>query len=334
MSLPRGIILTMTVVLAAGALLAACGGNSAMAPRISAQSFMGYRPRTQLFHPGALQTPALLTISSNSRALEYWRIAPKGGSHPIEIARSVASGANMAADGNVVAIANTTPSRVVLFDVSTNKKRSLADPFGQAYDVAIGADHTIYALNFQGKSNTISVYANGSPPAREISCSLLGVAGSLAVDGEGNLFDNGILSNGKEGVVEIPHAQRPGPAGACFALSLNQETGSSGIAIEPKTDALVTLAAPGGCAGGYNAEMTIYRRPYSSKTAQVREMDGNCSRGLRFNADSTIVFYGDTDVSVSYEFIREATYPDGKNFGHYWNGGPTGITTIPNTLPN
>jgi hypothetical protein len=94
------------------------------------------------------------------------------------------------------------------------------------------------------------------------------------------------------------------------------------------------LSDPDLCAGGFEAEMTIYPKPYQKSTGVVHEMAGNCTSGLRLNADSTLVYYGDQDVSGSFSFPRQVSYPGGHNSGTYSNGTPSGFTTIPNTLPN
>ncbi|HZT12788.1 MAG TPA: hypothetical protein VFA29_08290 [Candidatus Baltobacteraceae bacterium] len=332
MSISRSVYLP-AAALAVAALAAACGGAStAPAVQNALHSAPVTAPLALAVRPQALQTPALLTIDYHSGALEYWPIRPKGGKAPIEIAKSVAHGGAMAANGSQVAVANAIPSQVVVYDVATNKKRVLADPFGEAADIAIGKDGTIYVSNIRKKNADITAYPQGSPPAKEITCGLFGVSGYIAIDDESDIFFNGYFSNNNAGVIEIPHGGGPN---ACRALNLNPETGYvSGVAIDPKTDALLTLSDPDLCAGGYEAEMTIYPKPYTPKTATVREMNANCSGGLRLNADSSILFYGDSDVSGSYSFIRSATYPRGINIGTYSGRGPSGFTTIPNTLPN
>ena len=67
-------------------------------------------------------------------------------------------------------------------------------------------------------------------------------------------------------------------------------------------------------------------------TTHLKATASQCYSNL--DATSTIVFYGDEDVSGSYTYIQQRTYPDGKDLGTYWGGGSGGFTTIPNRLPN
>jgi hypothetical protein len=55
---------------------------------------------------------------------------------------------------------------------------------------------------------------------------------------------------------------------------------------------------------------------------------------MRLNADSSIVYAIDQDVSGSYSYILQRSYPDGRSMGAYFGGAAGGFTTIPNTLPN
>ncbi|HEV3154517.1 MAG TPA: hypothetical protein VGZ02_11985 [Candidatus Baltobacteraceae bacterium] len=321
-----------TVIGVVAAVLAACAGSAPSTGPRSGQA--AYVPRVLDFVSQPIVKPALLSIDYNTRALEYWPIQKGGSQKPVTIARNVANSGAMAADGNVVAITTATPSQVTLYDVQTRTKTTMPDPFGEAIDIAIGRDGSIYVLNLVPKQNdsTITVYPGGSPHPQEVTCSLLGFSGSIAVDDESNIFYNGYFRNNSQGVIEISHEAR---SSSCRVLDLNPETGYiGGVAIDPKTDALATLSEPDLCAGGYEAEMTVYPKPYSKSTAHVHEMAGNCTGGLRLSADSGTVFYGDQDVSGSYSFVREATFPDGRNFGAYGGGAPSGFTTIPNTLPN
>jgi hypothetical protein len=55
---------------------------------------------------------------------------------------------------------------------------------------------------------------------------------------------------------------------------------------------------------------------------------------MRLNADSSIVYAADQDVSGGISDILQRSYPDGRAMGVYHGGSPGGFTTIPNSLPN
>ena len=69
----------------------------------------------------AFKKPALIAFDYYSDALEYWPIAPNGGSQPQQLSASlgIANGYGLAANGNVVAIANYSPAEVVTYNVKT-----------------------------------------------------------------------------------------------------------------------------------------------------------------------------------------------------------------------
>jgi hypothetical protein len=96
----------------------------------------------------------------------------------------------------------------------------------------------------------------------------------------------------------------------------------------------VVLDDPDLCAGGTEGRMTIYPKPYSKQTSKSVVIGQNCTGGMRLNADSSVVYAADQDVSGSYSYILQRSYPDGRSMGAYFGGAAGGFTTIPNTLPN
>lgn len=177
-------------------------------------------------------------------------------------------------------------------------------------------------------------YPAGSSQPKELICKSIGVGEKIAVDNEGDIFVNGYSKDGFIGVVEIPN----GPSGPqpqnCTRLRLDPESGPSGLAVDPKTDDLITLDNTDSCAGGLEGRMVIYRKSYERRTGRARDLGGVCTGGLRLNAESTAVFYGDQSVSGTTVFIRSKAYPSGRDLGVYSGNDPGGFTTIPNTLPN
>jgi hypothetical protein len=80
--------------------------------------------------------------------------------------------------------------------------------------------------------------------------------------------------------------------------------------------------------------MVVYSKPYSEETGRTHDLNANCSGGIKLSADSSKVFIGDQDVSGSFTFVDQRSFPDGRDEGSYTDGQAGGFTTIPNTLPN
>ena len=53
----------------------------------------------------------------------------------------------MAANGNLIAIANYNPAEIVTYNVKTKREKTLPDPYGGPVDVAIGKQGSVYAMN-------------------------------------------------------------------------------------------------------------------------------------------------------------------------------------------
>lgn len=281
------------------------------------------------------QNPMLIALNSRTSELEGWPIRRGGGNdpEPLSAPLHVAGGGGMAGIGDVVVIGDPIPAHVMLYDTKTQITRVLDDPFGLPLGVAVGKDATVYAINLAKNGAPVTMFKPPAHRAVELNCAKMQNAVAIAVDNEGDIFIQGYAKGGN--VAEIPN----GPSGpdpqACAILPLKGNAGYvGGIAIDPKTDDLLTLDDPSLCAGGTEGRLTTYPKPYNKNTGRSRIIGMNCTGGLTLNADSTIVFTSDTDVSTSFSFILQRSYPDGGDMGIYHAVNFTGVTTIPNTLPN
>jgi hypothetical protein len=327
--------LRLLVLAFSGALIAACSGTPAAGPLERApQPGVGDGIFQGVQH-NALTPPALIGFDNRSGRLVFWPMQQGGGSHPQPVSGPLGLGyGSLAANGNVVAIAAQFPPQVVLFDVISQTATTLHDPYGTPVDIAVDKNGAIYVVNLTQTISNVTMYPAGSTQPRKLVCGKSTFGLNIAVDNEGDIFVNGFGPKNWAGVVEIPN----GPLGPepqnCTRLLLKREQASAGLAIDPKTDDLITLDNPDQCAGGIEGLMTIYPKPYQKSTARSHVVGVNCSGGLRLNADSTIVFVGDEDVSASHTFILQRSYPEGRGLGVYHGANTGGFTTIPNTLPN
>jgi len=318
-------------VCAAAVITASCAANPSQNP-------LGALPggaSTRNIDQPSLSEPLLVTINSRTGFLEAWPLQRGGGRDPQRISGplGVGGGESMVANGHVVAVTSGFPPEVVLYDLDTKTETVLADPLGTPVDIAIDKNADLFVIN-AGPTYNVGMYKAGSSNEKKLVCAPLSVPQEIAVDNEGDIFLNG-FGNGPQGVAEIPSGPHGPEPQNCAVLNLNSEPGyTAGLAVDPKTDDLIVLDDPDECAGGDEGRMTIYRKPYKPSTARVRVLGGNCAGGLRLNADSTAVFYGDQDVSGSFTFIRQKSYPMGGAMGTYHGGDSGGFTTIPNTLPN
>lgn len=326
--------LRRAMICVAATLAAGCGGAGVLDSPGSqlASQHSSYLPQFEMAQQ-SFAGPALITINTNNGKLEDWPIRTWGGHDPKPRSKALGvSGAYaMAADGNTLAI--PAGNSVLLYNLANAETATLPDPYGFPIDVAFGKHGTLYALNVASGAGNLVMYRASSPQPQLLTCAYIATGEEIAVDNEGDVFVNGYEKNTPTGVVEIPNPLGAQPE-SCFRLKLNYENSPAGLAIDPKTDDLITLDNPGQCAGGEEGRMTIYSKPYERSKAVVRNLGGNCTGELRLDATSTIVFYGDEDVSGSYTYIQQRTYPDGKDLGTYWGGGSGGFTTIPNRLAN
>jgi hypothetical protein len=315
------------------ALTAACTSTPATSPFAgSPLQSLSSLEQSPFGAPGAdFRTPALISVNYNTGKLESWPIRPYGGNNPTPFKNSpqLNGAGGQAGDGHVVAV--TVPPDVVIYNIDTKQVHRLPDPFGTPTDIAIDKHETLYALSYASSTSNVAMYLDGSSNPTELTCAQLQIGEAIAVDNEGNVFINGYALHGTTNVFEIPHGQNH-----CKPVyNLNSEPGYvAGIAVDPKTDDLVVLDDPDQCAGGIEGRMTIYHKPYSKQTAKSVVIGQNCTGGMRLNADSTVVYAADQDVSGSYSYILQRSYPDGRKMGAYYGGSPSGFTTIPNTLPN
>jgi hypothetical protein len=278
--------------------------------------------------------PALITIDTTSGALEYWPIAPSGGTQPTVISKplGIFQGYAMAADGNVVAIANYSPPEVLSYNVKTKTAKTLSDPYGDPLDIAVDKHGTLYAMN----GANVAVFKAGSSQPTELSCGYMTEAEAIAVDNEGDVFVNGYGPGGFVGVVEYPVG-----SSSCTKLHLRSESGYvAGVGIDPTNDDLIVVDDPDLCAGGLEGRMRIYSKPYGRSHVRRHNLRSTyCAGTFRLNSSANLIFVSDATVSDGYPLIDQETYPAAKSEGPYQIGASPsgsfgGFTTIPNTLPN
>lgn len=281
--------------------------------------------------------PAVVGFNSDNGTLEAWPIGPGGGQQPQELTGTLGFGTvtGMAANGQAVAMASQFPPAVEVYHIPSKTLRTLDDPFGVPDDIAIDKSQNIFVSNVNKNAGNVTMFPPQSGRAVDLDCTLIGVPEGIAVDDEGDVFVNGFVRHSfVEAVVEIPAGPNGPEPQNCVKLQLKNEVGVAGVAIDPKSDDLVTLDNPDECAGGIEGRMTIYPKPYSKATGFSRGLGANCAGSIRISADSTRVFVGDEDVSGSIFFILQRSFPNGSFMGEYDNGQASAFTTLPNVLPN
>lgn len=329
-----------------GLFVAACSAGPSSTPSIGTgpRAAAFERPTLNLSGQFAAQPnarfaftrPAIIAVSGDNGELEAWPITMGGGSNPQPISGPLGLGfSSLAAHGNLVAIAPSGPS-VILYNVTTGAQATLPDPFGSALDVAIDKNENIFVTNSARPADTVVEYPKGDRqhPRNLSGCGLINLTYGIAADNEGDIFVAVFTPRFASRVIEFPNGPNGPEPHQCFELALKISGGYSGLAIDPKTDDLVTLDNPDQCAGGIEGRMVVYPKPYRKATGKAHDLGANCSGGMRLSADSTKVFIGDQDVSGSFTFILQSSFPDGRPEGSYVTDHPDGFTTIPNTLPN
>lgn len=279
-----------------------------------------------------LHQPALISINTLTSELIYWPTDHGPSQHPITFTQPLGTygGNSMAGNGSTVVIANYSPPEILTYDVNTKATMTLSDPYGSPYDVAVGTDGSIYAMN----AASVTVFPPDPSNPQELTCSYITQAESIAVDNEGDVFVDGYGKNNPSGIVEFPAG-----TSACKSLKLRPWRGYiGGIGIDPKTDDLIVVDNPGTCAGGLEGRMLIYPKPYSKNNAKRANLHAQyCAGGFRLDATSTHIYVSDATVSAGSPLIDVRSYPAGKGNGNYGSDYTIytgGFTTIPNTLPN
>lgn len=278
-----------------------------------------------------LKNPALISIEIATGDLIYWPIKKGPSDKPITFSNGIGTyqGGAMAANGNTVVVASSSPAETIEYNVKTEKTTALQDMFGAPFDVAVDKTGTIYALS----AHEVGVFPSGSSQPYELTCKEFNETESIAVDNEGDVFvDTGYGSF--TGVVEIPAGSRS----TCTDLQLRRPHGYlGGVGVDPKTDDLIVVDNPGLCAGGFEGRMIIYPKPYSASTSHQHNLHaGDCAGTFRLDATSTHVYVSDWTIDASYPLIDVRSYPSGRGNGMYSSGYTYtgGFTTIPNRLPN
>jgi hypothetical protein len=301
--------------------------GNALAPLQSMQAFNAGPPPT-------FKRPALITFDYVTDALESWPITRSGGDQPHDISGPLGIGNvyGLAANKDVVAIANYSPAEIVTYNVRTKAEKTLTDPYGGPVDIAIDKQGALYALNL----SNVAVFKPGSSNPSELTCQYINDGIAIAVNNEGDVFVNGYGPSGL-GVIEYPAGSQP-----CIKPHLRAERGyAAGVGVDPRTDDLIVVDDPDFCAGGIEGRMIIYPKPYQQRTSRRRILEATyCSGTFRLDATSKLIFYEDATVSDGFPLIEESTYPGGHFLGTYqsspsgYSGYFSGITTIPNRLPN
>jgi hypothetical protein len=306
------------------------GGSTPSVPGYSAA-----QPEARSMLAPKLKTPALITLNTQSGALEYWPIQPGGGNNPQPLSAplGIYTGYGLVANGDVVAITIYSPAELVTYNVRTKAQKTFSDPYGSPVDLAIDKKGTLYVLNLAN----VAVFRAGSSTPTDISCPYVNDGVAIAADDEGDVFVNGYGAGGFMGVIEYPQGSQ-----ACKKLlRLRAERGyAGGIGVDPKTDALIVVDNPDLCAGGFEGRMIIYPKPYERGTSRRRNLNATyCAGTFRLNSTSNLIFVSDSTVSAGFPLIDQETYPAAKFEGVYQigpspSGSFGGFTTIPNTLPN
>lgn len=314
----------------AAVLVAGCGGN-ATTPTVSGIPSETSQGTHRASAP--LTTPALITFDPQTGGLAYFKIQHNGSQSltPFTSSLGISAAYALAADGEVVIIANYSPAEIVTYNVDTKAETMMSDPYGSPYDVAVDKHGSIYAMN----TANVAVYKAGSSTPTELTCSHIDTSEAIAVNNEGDVFVDGFGSK-FQGVVEYPAGSQN-----CTIPHLRATRGYiAGVGVDPKTDALIVVDDPDDCAGGIEGRMVIYPKPYEQRTSIRRILNATyCSGTFRLDANSTHIFYSDASVSDGIPIIDDARYPTAKWEGQYWLGyyssqNFSGITTIPNRLPN
>jgi hypothetical protein len=322
-------VLRMVPAVAAGFLLAGCGGNANPALVTNA----GNEAPAEALRPAFTQ-PALIAFDTENGSLAYWPIRHDGGRTLTSItgALGIHDGYALAANGSVVVIGNYDPAVVLTYNVKTKAKTTMGDPYGGPLDVAVGKDGTIYAMNIA----SVAVYRHGSGTPSQLTCADVNIAEAIAVNNEGDVFVDGYGPGSFQGVVEYPSGSTK-----CTVPHLRPSQGYiAGVGIDPKTDDLIVIDDPDLCAGGLEGRMVIYPKPYERRNSFRHDLQATyCSGTFRLDSGSKHIFYSDATVSDAFPLIDQARYPSGKYEGQYENGyysggNFAGFTTIPNALPN
>ncbi|MFY9710436.1 MAG: hypothetical protein WA668_07375 [Candidatus Cybelea sp.] len=290
--------------------------------------------------PGAaaaqrLKTPAVIAIDHDSERLVYWPMGKGGSSTPKFLSERLhIKATGMVANGDVVTIASYDPPELLSYNVDTQAKSAIADPYGHPLDVAIGKDGTLYALG----ASDVAVFPTHSSPY-DLSCRYILGSTAIAVDDEGDVFVNGWGPRNPPKVVEYAAG-----SSRCTKLALKrpEQDQGVGVGVDPKTDDLI-IEDGAGCAGGDEGRITIYQRPYGPRILARHRLHASCPAGFRLDATSShlLVLDGYSGLrthggvhACGLLWVDQRLYPSARGHSMYTAGCARAVTTIPNTLPN
>ena len=197
-----------------------------------------------------------LIFATADGQLRYWKIDNHGGktSQLLGTLKGVQNPTAMAANGDTIAVAVTTPPEIVLYDTDTGKQRKLSVLEGSPADIAYDGSGNIVVFNNGGTSGAnVTAYTAPKFTATELQCSLLSEYSYIAADREGNIYTNNFLGSGLA-IVEIPKGASGYEPQNCKQLPIEESGDGAGLLVDPKTDALVVFHNPDQCAGGQRSQ--------------------------------------------------------------------------------
>src|SRR5215471_7233019 len=195
--------------------------------------------------------PALIATNGDTGTLEAWPIKNGGSDNPQTISPSLGIAFDdLAAHGSVVAIAATSQG-VILYNVATGAQTTLADPFGSTNGIAMDRSENIFVGNSAQPDDTVVMYPSHDRqhPRDLTGCGFIKLVGDIAADDEGDVFVAVFTKTFASRILEFPNGPNGPDPKRCMPLDLKPSQGYSGIAIDPKTDDLLTLDNPDQCAG-------------------------------------------------------------------------------------
>jgi hypothetical protein len=285
----------------------------------------------------------MLIFATDSGELRYWPISQHGGRTSYLLAKltNVNGPSAMASHGDTIALGVGTPSSIVLYNAASGQQTSLGELHGYPLDIAYDTAGNIIVLNvIDDHHRDIIVYEPPQfAPTTLSSCAFIDYNSSyVAADNEGNIYINQNIPESAT-VIEIPKNPSGYAPERCSKLPISETGSAAGLLVDAKTDNLVVFHEPDLCAGGNEAEMNVYGKPYGRGTKMSKNLHGNCADTLRFGLDDTQVYFLDGSPELRTrnsgpndygEHVDQRNYPGGGGRGVYRDSRlATGVATIP-----
>jgi hypothetical protein len=286
----------------------------------------------------------MLIFATAKGELRYWPIREQGGrtSSPLGTLQNVSDPTAMAAHGDTLAVAVSRPPSIVLYNARTAQQANIPVASGVPLDVAYDRQGNIVTLNRlkRFKGNVI-VYAPPQFAPKILSCKLItSESGYIAVDPHGNIYVNDQVDT-DGAVIEIPKGPRGYKPEHCTRLPVEVSGYAAGLQVDPKTNSLVVFNNPGECAGGDEANMTIYDKPYGRGRSKTDHLGSICALVLRLGPDDGRVFFEGAPsearsrtipATESGGIVNQRTYPDGRILKSYYDPRLTSAITSSEAL--